>query len=143
MRILIDTNIIMDFIVERPPFSDEAEKLISLCIEKDIPCSIAAHTIPNLFYILRKYLNDAERRDILLRICKMFTVVAINSDRLISALKKSEFKDFEDCLQVEIAEHFPADFIVTRNTKDFVNSTIPVIMPNNLIVKLTEQHQQN
>ena len=143
MRILIDTNVIMDFLVERPPFSDEAEKLINLCIEKDIPCSIAAHTIPNLFYILRKHLSDAARRDVLLRICKMFTIVDINSDRLISALEKSEFKDFEDCLQVECAEHFPADFIVTRNTKDFASSTIPVIMPNNLIIKLTEQRQQN
>ena len=136
MRILIDTNIIMDFIIDRPPFTDEAEELISLCIEKDIPCSIAAHTIPNLFYILRKYLNDAERRDILLRICKMFTVIDINSDKLISALKKSEFRDFEDCLQVECAKHFSADFIVTRNTRDFVSSTIPVIMPKNIIVKL-------
>jgi len=138
MRILIDTNVIMDFIVEREPFSDDAEKVIELCLNKGISCCIAAHTIPNLFYILRKHLLVAERRDILLKICKMFTIVGIDSSKLESALQDSNFEDFEDCLQVQCAKDYLADFIVTRNVKDFTNSPVSVLEPAKLIAKLTE-----
>ena len=136
MRVLFDTDVIMDFIVEREPFSNDAEKAICLCLERRIPCSIAAHTIPNLFYILRKYLTMEERRDILLKICLMFTVVGIDTNLLISALQDFNFEDFEDCLQVRCASDFFADFIVTRNVKDFVNSPVPVLEPTGLIAKL-------
>ena len=139
MRLLIDTNVIMDFIVKREPFTSDAEKVIGLCIEKRIPCCIAAHTIPNLFYILRKHLSIEERRDILLKICKIFTVIGIDSNKLESALKDSNFEDFEDCLQVQCGKDYLADFIVTRNVKDFINSSIPVLEPTRLIAKLSEQ----
>ena len=101
MRILLDTNIIMDFIVKREEFSDDAEKVINLCIENNIPCCIAAHTIPNLYYIFRKFLTVQQRRDILLELCEIFNVVGIDSYKLISALQRDDFTDFEDCLQVE------------------------------------------
>ncbi|MCL2398511.1 MAG: PIN domain-containing protein [Defluviitaleaceae bacterium] len=138
MRVLIDTNVIMDFIVERGSFTSDAEKVIGLCIEKRIPCCITAHTVPNLFYILRKHLSIEERRDVLLKICKMFTVVGIDSNKLESALQDSNFEDFEDCLQVQCAKDFPADFIVTRNVKDFANSSVSVLEPVKLIAKLSE-----
>jgi len=138
MRVLIDTNVIMDFIIEREPFTTDAEKLIGMCLEKHIPCCIAAHTVPNLFYILRKHLSDEDRRDILLQICKMFVVVGVDSDKLESALQNYEFKDFEDCLQSECAKEFQADFIVTRNVKDFGISDIPAIEPTMLMIKLEE-----
>ena len=138
MRILLDTNVIMDFIIEREPFSDEAEKLIEFCIENDLLCCIAAHTIPNLFYILRKHLSMDERRDILLRICRMLTIICIDSNKLQNALENFDFKDFEDCLQIECAKDFHADFIVTRNVNDFYDSIIPVIKPTEMIIKLSE-----
>ena len=138
MRVLIDTDVIMDFIVDREPFASDAEKIIDLCIEKQISCCVAAHTIPNLFYILRKYLSIEERRDILLGICKMFLVIGIDSDKLESALQDSSFEDFEDCLQVQCANDFLADFIVTRNVQDFINSTIPALEPTGVIAKLLE-----
>jgi predicted nucleic acid-binding protein len=57
MRILFDTDILLDFILKRENFSDNAEKVIALCMENDIKGCIAAHTIPNLHYILRKHLG--------------------------------------------------------------------------------------
>ena len=138
MRVLFDTNVIMDFIIKREPFSDNAEKAIGLCLgNEDIQASIAAHTIPNLFYILRKYLTTEQRRDILLEICRMFSVVGIDADKLVTALHNDEFSDFEDCLQVECAKHFIADYIVTRNTKDFSGSVVPVIEPSDFVDMLT------
>ena len=134
MRILFDTNVIMDFIVKREPFSGNAETAIGLCVgNSDIQVCIAAHTIPNLFYILRKHLPLEQRRDILLEICRMFAVVGIDADKLVSALQNDSFSDFEDCLQSECAKHFEADYIVTRNIGDFTGSTVPVIEPSDFI----------
>ena len=129
MRILFDTNVIMDFIVKRGDFSDHAQRAITICIEKELDCCIAAHTIPNLHYILRKQLSNKDRQDILLEICNMFTVIGIDAKKLISALQNNNFTDFEDCLQTECAKDFAADYIVTRNTKDFLFSDVPVIEP--------------
>jgi len=134
MRVLFDANVIIDFIIKREPFSDNAAKAIELCVaNNDIQASIAAHTIPNLFYILRKHLSPEQRRDILLGICRIFTVVGVDTDRLVSALQNDGFTDFEDCLQAECAKYFKADYIVTRNTKDFSGSVVPAIEPSDFV----------
>ena len=65
----------------------------------------------------------------------MFTVVGIDAEKLTSALQNDDFTDFEDCLQVECAKDFEADYIVTRNIKDFHGSTVHVIEPLSLIKK--------
>ena len=136
MRILFDSNVIMDFIIKREPFSGNAERAIGICMDNDdIHAGIAAHTVPNLFYILRKHLNTEQRRNILLEICRMFSVVGIDVDKLIFALQNDIFSDFEDCLQVECAKYFKADYIVTRNTKDFKGSVVPVIEPSEFAEK--------
>ena len=136
LRILFDTNVIMDFIVNRKPFSDEAERVIELCMEKGFNCYIAAHTIPNLFYILRNHLSLEKRREILLEICKMFIIITVDSKKIVSSLSNSGFTDFEDCLQFECAQEINADYILTRNLADFSSSTISVIEPKYLVEKL-------
>ena len=69
----------------------------------------------------------------MLEICKMFSVVEVGADKLISALQNDDFTDFEDCLQVECAKFFTADYIVTRNTKDYIGSAVPVIEPSDFV----------
>ena len=138
MRVLIDTNVIIDFVVKRNSFSDNAEKVIGLCMENNIQICIAAHTVTNLFYILRKHLTNENRRSILLMLCKMFTVVSIDANKLESALLNTNINDFEDCLQIECAKYFEAGFIVTRNVKDFAGSIVPAVEPSELIKKLSE-----
>ena len=92
----------------------------------------------NLFYILRKHLTAEKRKSVLLLLCNMFTIIGIDADKLKSALLNTEFNDFEDCLQVESAKYFEADFIITRNLKDFTDSIIPALEPLELIKKLSE-----
>jgi predicted nucleic acid-binding protein len=133
MRILIDTCVIIDYIVKRNGHSDAAEKVIALCMENGLQGCIAAHTIPNLHYILRKQLSMEQRRDILLKLCKMFFVVGIDASRLENALKSEEFKDFEDCLQAVCAKDCNADYIITRNKSDFAGSSVPVLEPTELL----------
>ena len=135
MRILIDTNVIMDLILKREPFFCASKKVIELCANNNIQGCIAAHTVPNLYFILRKHLTIGQRKDILLKLCKMFTVVGIDAEKLEAALQNNDFDDFEDCLQVECAKDFESDYIITRNIKDFNGSVVTVIEPSEFIKK--------
>ncbi len=136
MRVLIDTNIILDYILNREPYGNYARRIVEACKEKEISGCIAAHTIPNIFYILRKAYTEEERREILLALCRLFDVSDINAGKIENALKNNEFRDFEDCLQMECAKEYHADYIVTRNTADFAASNIPCMDPEQMCTLL-------
>ena len=135
MRILFDADVIMDYITAREPFSSDAKAVIALCADKSVEGCVAAHTIANIFYILRNDLSQEERRKVLLGVMGMFTVVGIDAAKLESALLNRDFADFEDCLQHECALEFSADYILTRNGKDYGHSRIPAICPRELAEK--------
>ena len=86
-----------------------------------------------MFYILRKELSAYERRDTLRKLCRIFTVVGIDSYKLETALENDTFDDLEDCLQDECAKDFKADYIVTRNIKHFDSSSVKAIEPKDFI----------
>ena len=132
MRVLVDTNILLDFLLEREPYATDAGKILDLCTDKNLQGCIAAHSVSNMFYILRKIYNQVERRELLMELCRIFHVEAIDSGMIVRSLKNNAFQDFEDCLQAECAKAFGADYIVTRNPRDYTASTVPVISPAEL-----------
>ena len=136
MVVLIDTNVLLDFLLGRDPYFSNADKIIKLCAEQKIQGFMAAHSIPNMFYILRKDMSVETRREVLLNLCDILAIEAIDSVKVIAALKNSAFIDLEDCLQNDCAEEIKADYIVTRNIKDFEISEIPAILPEDFL-KLT------
>ena len=136
MRALIDTNILADLLLGRDPYYDIAYNILTLCADKKVSGYIAAHSIPNLFYILRNSMPKEERRAALKDICQIVRVEGIDSFKILSALDSENFSDFEDCLQEECAVAVSADYIVTRNLKDFVSSRVPAILPNEFVEKL-------
>lgn len=136
MVVLIDTNVLLDFLLGRDPYFSNADKIIKLCAEQKIQGFMAAHSIPNMFYILRKDMSVETRREVLLNLCDILAIEAIDSVKVIAALKNSAFIDLEDCLQSDCAEEIKADYIVTRNIKDFEISEIPAILPEDFL-KLT------
>lgn len=85
-----------------------------------------------MFFILRKTYDVKERRELLLSLFEIFDVEGIDSEKLMKGLKNETFSDFEDCLQMECAESFCAQYIVTRNTA----ATVPI--PNIPAVTPTE-----
>lgn len=135
MRILIDTNVLADVLLGRDPYYDIAYNILTMCADKKVYGYMAAHSIPNLFYILRNSMTTEERREALKDICQIIKVEGIDSFKIISALNNEDFSDFEDCLQEECAVAISADYIVTRNVKDFVASRIPAILPDQFIKK--------
>ena len=133
MKILIDTNVIMDSLVGREPFFDDSDKILKLCSEHKIEGYVAGHTITNLFYLLRKHYSNNDSRNILLNLIEFLKVENIDIDKIKLALKNVDFKDIEDCLQVECGYSIQADFIITRDVKDFSLSKIKSLSPSEFL----------
>lgn len=136
MRVLVDTNVLLDRILTREPYSDDAEKIIDLCVRKEIDGYIAANSILNIFYIVRREISDRNRRRILMFLREIMSVVAVNDEILEQALNHVEFKDFEDCVQYLCAKEIDADYIVTRNIQDFTESDIPAVKPDEFLKRI-------
>ena len=135
MRVLVDTNIVLDYLLEREPYAESAKKIVVACKQKKVIGCIAAHTVSNMFFILRKTYSVEDRRTILKDICKLFDVEGIDRLKIIQALDNSDFKDFEDCLQMQCAKSFRADYILTRNLADYRDSEIACISPEKFCEK--------
>lgn len=133
MKVLIDTNVLIDYMTRREPFFDEAKKIIGLCADNKIKGYIAAHSITDSFYIMRKYPLDISRT-LLNKMCRVMSVVGIDYERLIAAINNLRFDDIEDCLQSVCAQSCGAECIITRNSDDFKGSEITAISPSDFLL---------
>ena len=136
MVVLVDTNIIIDALANREPYADNAKKILEKCAAREVTRILAAHSIPNMFYIFRKNFSQDERRFLLKNLCNIFKISDLNAKKILAALENEKFVDFEDCLQEECAVESMADYIVTRNPADFANSRVKVILPEEFLKKL-------
>ena len=132
-KILTDTNVLLDYLLTREPFYEDAKKVILKCTEGEVKGCIAAHSIPNMFFILRKDYDAKDRREILCSLCKIFEIEGIDKAKLVSGLENEDFSDFEDCLQMECAKAYGAEYIVTRNVSDYVISEVTAILPEDYL----------
>ena len=136
MVVLIDTNIILDYLLKREPFYNDSYRIIRTCCNQYVDGYIALHTITTIWYLLRKT-PEEQRRAAMTGICKILCVVGTTHEEILNALSNVDFRDFEDCVQMKCAKTVNADYIITRNANDFVNSEVPVISPDDFL-KLPE-----
>ena len=137
MVVLVDTNVILDLLMKREPFAYDAREILVKCAEGEISGYLAAHSIPNLFYILRKEFTEKERRSFIISLCDIFRISQLDSAKILSAAKNEDFSDYEDCLQEECAVDVMADYIVTRNPADYKKSRVSTIQPAELLALLS------
>ena len=130
MKILVDTNIILDVLLKREPHNRAAQVIMTKCAEREITGYLAAHSIPNIFYVLRKEYSQAERRKFIRNLCEIFRISDLNAEKIMSAIDNEQFSDFEDCLQEECAVAETVDYIVSRNLADFKQSRVKVVEPD-------------
>jgi predicted nucleic acid-binding protein len=136
MVVLLDTDVLLDFLNRRVPNNVYADKIIELCSDGIIKGCIASISIPNIFYIMRKDLPLKELRDLVLGLCDIVDIVGFGKQEIITSLLNDDFSDFEDCLQTECAKRANADYIITRNLADFSNSQILAISPEKFLQTL-------
>lgn len=132
MVVLVDTNVIIDYLVTREPYYESASKIVAKCAKKELSGYIAFHSIPNLWYILRKVPED-KRREWIMDVCGFLQVVGASHTEVLRAIQMKEFKDFEDCLQDRCAGSVGADYIITRNVLDFSHSEVKAILPEDFV----------
>ncbi|MEG5030287.1 PIN domain-containing protein [Microcoleus sp. AT8-B1] len=137
MKILIDTNIIVDVALDREPFFSESDRILTFVEEAQIQGYISASTFSDLYYIIRR---DRGRDWTLefLRQLATFCQVATVDNSVISMALTCNFKDFEDAIQYSTAVINRIDAIVTRNPRDFPVTTPRIVTPNQLILELTD-----
>jgi predicted nucleic acid-binding protein len=131
--VLIDTDVLLDFYLDRKPFSDDSLQLLLKCEQKQFRAYITPVIVANTYYILRRHATHhyvIERLQVLLN---TIDVLAMDQKQVLAALE-SKFTDFEDALQYFSAVNSnKIDAIITRNMKDFKKSALPVFTPNEFL----------
>lgn len=134
-KVFLDTNILVDLIADRKPFSKYSIEIFKKAEEKKIKLFTSSHSIATTHYLLKKYLEEKILRDVLYNLLDYVTVIAVDTDVLKKGLR-SKHKDFEDSIQILCASTIEKiDCIVTRNTKDFRVSEILVLTPDELCLR--------
>lgn len=135
-RVFLDTNILLDYLLFRSERTLAVEYLFNVCRQDTIECYIAAHSLTNLFYIMRTDLSAAKRTQIVLNFADMCHVQEISSETIARAAAGTYSDDLEDALQIQCAVDCKADYILTRDTEGFNKCPIKVLAPHSLIHEL-------
>ncbi len=135
-KVFLDTNIIVDLIADRKPFSKYAIEIFNKAEENKIKLFTSSHSIATTHYLLKKYLDEKTLRDVLYNLLDFLIVIPVDIDVLKKGLR-SKHKDFEDAIQILCASTVEKlDCIVTRNIKDFRDCEILVLPPDELSIRL-------
>jgi predicted nucleic acid-binding protein len=133
MKILIDTNVILDALMNRAPWAKAAQGvMLAIAEEKAVGC-ITASTFTDIYYLLRKHLNDRERTKRTLRgLLSVISVLDVNGKDCEEAFELP-MPDYEDALLAHCAKRHMIDKIITRNVKHFDGSPVKVIRPEDFV----------
>ena len=135
-KIFVDTNILVDLLADRKPFSKYAVEIFIASENKKIKLFTSSHSIATAYYLLKKYKDDNSLRKTLLGLFEYVTIIPVDTEVLLKGLRSKQ-KDFEDAIQIYCATNVDKiDCIVTRNVKDFKGCEILVLTPDELCSKL-------
>jgi len=135
-HIFVDTNVIIDLLADRKPFSKHAVALFSLAEKKQVILYTTSHALVTTHYMLKKYIDENALRELLLNVLEFMTVIPVSGETIKKSLR-SDHKDFEDAVQIISATGVEKmDVITTRNLKDFKKAELPVFPPDELLPKL-------
>lgn len=133
MKLVFDTNVIVDVLARRPPFVDASKNAMATAAREGVLGAMTANTATGVFYLLRKHQPDRKALKITLIGLMDYLEVLDTTGELCRRAIRSAMTDFEDALLVESAKQWSADYIVTRNVRDFAASPIPALTPGELI----------
>lgn len=133
MNVLIDTNVILDVLGKREPFVKDSTAVLMLAAKGNLSASITANTVTDIYYLTKKHLQNHEAvKNALLSLIDILKVVDVTKVDCIKAFDLP-MNDFEDALLAHCAKRVKADYIITRNVKDFTNSPVSTITPKDFL----------
>lgn len=131
-RIFIDTDVIIDFLIDRKPFSDNANEIFIKGEKRELKLYASSLCFNNIFYITRRLIGEKEARNLLFQLEKITEVLPVDKSIIRTSLK-SKFKDFEDGVQNYCAKKAGIKIIVTRDKKDYRESDLSIYSPEEFL----------
>ncbi len=138
MKVLLDTNILLDLLMDRMPFADDAAEIFAKVEDGTIIGYLCGTTITTVYYLAAKAVGASRAQEEIKKLLRLFEVAPVNRHVLEAALA-TNFADFEDAVIHEAACHVGAEAIVTRNQKDFNKSRISVYTSEEMAKILASQ----
>lgn len=135
MKVLVDTNVVLDVLLDRRPHSTDSANIFRLVEEGRLQGLLCATTITTIDYLLLQSVSRGDARRYLTQLIRLFDIAPVNR-AVIEGAMKSRIDDFEDAVLEQAAALAGADLIVTRNTKDFAKGTMKVQDPKECLVQL-------
>ena len=135
MVLLIDANIILDVLLNRPEFVKDSSMIWKLCETEQLKGYVSTLTFANLVYIMRKQLNPEKIEEVFLKLNLIFEFVDFSASDIAKATELG-WKDFDDAIQSVTASKIHADYIITRNVRDFVKSKVIAFTPTELLARI-------
>ncbi len=138
MKVLLDTNIVLDYILKRNPFFLHASIIFKLAYYREVTAFISASAVTDIYYLVQRSRNSETALSFIKEIIQFIHIAGVDKDIIVSALQ-SGIMDFEDAVQNAAAENIKIQYVVTRNVSDFKKSKIKIISPMNFI-EIIKQH---
>lgn len=135
MKIFVDANVIIDYLVDRDPFADDAEAVIDVCIKDGNEGAFTGLSACNAVYIIGRETGERAAELLVKEVTSLLGLLPIEPAVIKSNLG-AEHPDFEDTLQIAAAQSWGADVIVTRDKTGFANSPIKVLAPSEFLDSL-------
>lgn len=133
MKILVDTNIIIDTLTGREPFRESAEQIFMLAANQIEDLYITASSATDMYYLIRKYLHNTEQSEnTMSKLYQLFGILDVTANDCQDALLL-DMKDYEDAVISCCAKRNQMDYIVTRNVKDYEHSKVKALLPEDLL----------
>ncbi|MBR2545750.1 MAG: PIN domain-containing protein [Erysipelotrichaceae bacterium] len=140
MKIIFDTCVILDYLLDREEYSSNAEKLIIKVAQNRLQGLITVKSLMDVHYILKHTIHNEEKiREIISTLLDSFALVDSTGENAVRALS-SDVNDYEDALMIETAIYYETDGIVTRNLKDYRKSPIRIYSPEELLAVLAVEN---
>jgi predicted nucleic acid-binding protein len=133
MTVLFDTNVILDVLLKREHFMWKSSNVLLLSEKEIIDGYVTASSITDIFYITNKTYKDKQKSMGLLKeLLKTIRIAAVSGEEIYRAIEL-DWNDFEDAVQYTAGEQLQADYIITRDTGGYINSSITVITPSDFL----------
>ena len=126
--ILVDLNVIVDVVQQRQPFYEESARVVDAVVRGQAVGWLAAHSITTLFYVINRVRNRETAVTAITSLLNVFTVAAVD-DQVIRQALAWGWQDFGDAVQMATAVQAQADYLITRNPRDFQSGSLPVVQP--------------
>lgn len=135
---LVDLNVVLDVLQHRQPHYEHSAQVLNAVSREQVAGLLAAHTVTTLFYLLARLQDHQTATTAIVRLLSSFTVAAVDDQTIRTALAWG-WPDFEDAVQMAAAAGAHADYLITRNPKDFKATPVPVLRPEELLAILTKE----